>query len=80
MEQNTIISEIEAIFREVLKRDDIHLLPETVASDVRGWDSLTNMVLINTIEKHYGIRFSFREIVRFRNVGDLCSAIESKRK
>jgi len=73
-----IQKELGEILGKVLKREDVELDQNTKASDVQGWDSLTNMLFINEIEKHYMIRFSFREIVKMTNVGELCSAILSK--
>ena len=71
----TILNEMNLIFREVLKRENIVLENETTAQDVEGWDSLTNMQLINRIEN---VRFTFRDIVKFKNVGDICHAILTK--
>ena len=62
----------------MLKRDNITLTETTTANDVEGWDSLTNMLLISEIEKTFQLHFSFREIVRLKNVGDLCAAIARK--
>ena len=50
MDTQTILNEMSLIFREVLKRENIVLDNETTAQDVEGWDSLTNMQLINKIE------------------------------
>lgn len=46
--------------------------------DVDGWDSLTHMQIIAQIEKRFGVRFNFREVIKFKNVGDLCSALLTK--
>ena len=72
------IQEMSLIFREVLKRENIVLDNETTAQDVEGWDSLTNMQLINKIEKKFNVRFTFRDIVKLKNVGDICHAILTK--
>lgn len=80
MDIQTILNELNLIFQEVLKRDNIALSGETTAQDVDGWDSLTNMQLINKIEKKFSVRFTFRDIVRFKNVGDICNAILTKTK
>lgn len=53
MDTQTILNEMSLIFREVLKRENIVLDNETTAQDVEGWDSLTNMQLINKIEKKF---------------------------
>ena len=74
MDTTELLEILNGIFRKVLKRDDITL------TDVDGWDSLTNMVLITEIENKFGVRFSFREIVKLKNVGDLCHTIKNKAK
>ena len=78
MDTQTILNEMSLIFREVLKRENIVLDNETTAQDVEGWDSLTNMQLINKIEKKFNVRFTFRDIVKLENVGDICHAILTK--
>ena len=78
MDTQTILNEMSLIFREVLKRENIVLDNETTAQDVEGWDSLTNMQRINKIEKKFNVRFTFREIVKLKNVGDIWHAILTK--
>ena len=80
METEEILHELDTIFRDILKNENITLTPETTAKDVDGWDSLTNMRLITAIEKHYNIRFGLREILIFKHVGDLCESIQAKKK
>lgn len=80
MDTQTILNDLGLIFQEVLKRDNIVLTNETTAQDVEGWDSLTNMQLISKIEKKFNVRFTFRDIVKLKNVGDICSAIQTKTK
>lgn len=80
METTDLLEILNGIFRKVLKRDDITLTEDTTAHDVEGWDSLTNMVLLTEIEKKFGVRFTFREIVKLKNVGDLCQTILNKAK
>ena len=80
MDTTELLEILNGIFRKVLKRDDITLTESTTAHDVDGWDLLTNMVLITEIENKFGVRFSFREIVKLKNVGDLCQTILNKAK
>ncbi|WP_308763760.1 acyl carrier protein [uncultured Bacteroides sp.] len=80
METKELLEILNGIFRKVLKRDDITLTEETTAHEVDGWDSLTNMILLTEIEKKFGVRFTFREIVKLKNVGDLCQTILNKAK
>lgn len=80
METKELLETLNGIFRKVLKRDNITLTESTTAHDVEGRDSLTNMVLLTEIEKKFGVRFTFREIVKLKNVGDLCQTILNKAK
>lgn len=80
METKELLEILNGIFRKVLKRDNITLTESTTAHDVEGWDSLTNMLLLTEIEKKFGVRFTFREIVKLKNVGDLCQTILNKAK
>lgn len=80
METKELLETLNGIFRKVLKRDNITLTESTTAHDVEGWDSLTNMVLLTEIEKKFGVRFTFREIVKLKNVGNLCQTILNKAK
>ena len=80
METEEILRELDTIFRNILKNENIALTPATTAKDVEGWDSLTNMRLITATEKHYNIRFGLREILKFKHVGDLCASIQAKKK
>ncbi len=78
MDTQTILNEMSLIFREVLKVENIVLDNETTAQDVEGWDSLTNMQLINKIEKKFNVRFTFRDIVKLKKRET--SAMRFKRK
>lgn len=66
------------VFRTVFEDDDIVLRPEMTADDVAGWDSLSHVVLILAIENRFKIKFKQKELLTFKNVGDLLHSIESK--
>lgn len=70
--------QLNEIFCEVFDDDDIRIAEEMTANDVDGWDSLSHVNLIVTIESKFNIRFSQKELLTFKNVGDLISAIRSK--
>ena len=69
---------LNQIFREVFDNDDINITPEMTANDVDGWDSLSHVNLIVAIETKFGIRFSQKELLTFKNVGDLLNSIRGK--
>jgi len=78
MERKDIYERIENIFREILDDEDIVLFDTTVADDIDGWDSLTHVQLVVAIEKELGIRFTSREILSWKNVGQMVDTIQNK--
>ncbi|MBQ2723919.1 MAG: acyl carrier protein [Clostridia bacterium] len=50
----------------------------TVAQDIRGWDSFAHVVLLGTVEKKFGMKFGFNEIVNFTSVGAIVDTLERK--
>ena len=78
MEKKDVLTALEDIFSKVLKREGITLDYDTTANDVDGWDSITNMTIINEVEKYYGSHLKMREIIKMKNVGGLCEAIINK--
>ena len=72
------LREVNAIFCEVLNNDSIQLKRETMAPDVPEWDSLSHVELVVAVEKHFGIRFNFVELQKFKNVGEWCDSIVAK--
>ncbi len=69
---------LNEIFCVVFDDDDIKITPEVTANDVDGWDSLSHVNLIVAIESNFNIRFSQKELLTFKNVGDLLNSIRSK--
>ncbi len=74
----TTFERLNEIFREVFDDDTIELKPETTANDVDGWDSLSHVNLILAIETKFAVTFGQKELLTFRNVGDLYKSIEKK--
>jgi acyl carrier protein len=66
------------VFREVFDDQALELRDTMVASDVRGWDSLHHVKLVVAIERAFAVKFSNREIVSWRNVGDMRRALEGR--
>ena len=74
----TTTERLNATFRKVFDDDEIEIRPEMTAADVDGWDSLSHVNLILAVEREFGIKFTHRELLTFRNVGDLLASVESK--
>jgi len=73
-----ILSEIQSIMQDVFDDESIVIDETSTADDVDGWDSLTHIQLIVAIEKHFKIKFSSKEILSWKNVGEMLEGIASK--
>jgi acyl carrier protein len=74
----THTEKLNGIFRLVFDNDEITIRPDMTANDVDGWDSLSHVNLILAVEKEFDIKFTVKEIMSFKNVGDLLGSIDSK--
>ncbi len=75
-----IITDCTEIYRKQLKNSDIVLEESTNANDIDEWDSLNHTILLNEVQKHFGVKFKLKEIIKFKNVGDMCRLIQEKLK
>lgn len=73
-----IIAQLTEIFIDVLDVEEIELKRETTAHDIDEWDSLSHIMLIVAIEKHFKIKFTSREIQSWKNVGEMIDCIDTK--
>jgi acyl carrier protein len=74
----TTTDTLATVFRAVFDDETIELRPDMTANDVDGWDSLSHVNLIVAIEAKFAIRFTQKELLKQRNVGDLIADIDRK--
>ena len=77
MQEVQVYAKLSDIFRDVFD-DEVTVSPELSAQDVDGWDSLTHLRLIITVQKAFGIKFSAAEVSELDNVGDMVKLIQLK--
>ena len=78
MTQEDILSKVQYIFRDVLDEENISLTSQTTANDIEEWDSLTHIQLVVAIEKSFKIKFTSKEILSWKNVGEMVETIHAK--
>jgi acyl carrier protein len=78
MDEEQIYARMGDVFHEVFDEDSIRVSPDLSAKDVDGWDSLTHIRLILTVQKAFKVKFSTSEIGKLENVGDLVELIKAR--
>jgi acyl carrier protein len=72
------VETLSEVFQTVFDDETIQLQPSMTVNDVDGWDSLSHVLLILSIENRFKIKFNQKELLTFKNVGDLILSIDSK--
>lgn len=78
MEVTEIYRRLSSIFHDVFDDPTIVVDPELSAKSVDGWDSLSHVRLMLTVERAFGVHFSASEIGDLKNVGELVRLLQSK--
>ena len=78
MDEPGIYAKLTEIFQDIFDDESITAMPALSAKDVDGWDSLTHIRLILTIEKAFKVKFSTSEIGKMQSVADLVALIKAR--
>lgn len=76
MDNNTILNQLQEIFRAFFNDPKLVLSETTSANDIEDWDSMNHMNLMSEVEKSFKIQFEFFELMDFENVADLIKALD----
>lgn len=75
MTRQEIFEKLNEVFSDVFD-EDVALTPETTAADISGWDSLTHITLISEVEDAFGIKFTMKDVLGMKNVGEMADMIQ----
>jgi len=78
MKREDIICKLNEIFEDIIDDGPVSLSEISTSKDVDGWDSLTNIQLVVSIEKYYNVKFTSEEMMSWKNVGEMIDCIISK--
>jgi acyl carrier protein len=78
MDELQIYARLSEVFQSVFDDDSIEVAPALSAKEVDGWDSITHIRLILTVEKAFKVKFSTSEVGKLANVGDLVALIKAR--
>lgn len=73
-----LLEEIQGAFRKVLNNPTLTIDGNSSAQDVNGWDSLTHVMIISEIERQFKIRFSIKEMLSWKTVGNMIDSLQAK--
>jgi acyl carrier protein len=76
--RDQIMSRAQVIFRDVLDSPNLVLTNELTAPKVEGWDSLNHVTLVMALEDHFKVKFTTREVMGWRNVGQMLDCLRAK--
>lgn len=69
---------LNKIFARVFDNPNLIIAPHMTANDVEGWDSMSHLNLIVSIEKEFNIKITGAEVMRLKNAGDLIDLVNQK--
>jgi acyl carrier protein len=75
---DAIYTQLTDVFRDVLDDEALELSPELTAKDVPGWDSLSHIRLMLSVERAFDVKLSASEIGKLKTVGDLVELVARK--
>ena len=77
---NEIFERLNEVFRDVFDDDSITVTEHTTAADIEDWDSLSHITLISSVEDEFRMKFSMKEVVEMKNVGEMAAIVSARRK
>ena len=75
MDREQIFETLNEVFRDVFDDDSITVSEDTTAEDIDGWDSLTHINLLATVEDEFDIKFDMKDVIKLKNVGEMADLI-----
>ncbi len=80
MNNNEIYERLNSIFQDVFDDSSLTVNPDTTAADIEDWDSLTHITLVGAVEEEFRMKFSMKEVVEMKNVGEMAQIVAARRK
>lgn len=79
MTREKLFVKVQDIFRDIFDNESLEISDSTNSSDIEDWDSLNHINLVVAIEKEIGIKFSFEELAKLKNVGAMVDLMLQKK-
>jgi acyl carrier protein len=77
---NEIYERLKEVFQDFFDDDSLTVNENTTASDIEDWDSLSHITLVAAVEDEFRMKFSMKEVVEMKNVGEMVAIIAARQK
>ena len=78
MDKEKILQELQPIFQDIFDDEELVITNETNAAQIEDWDSLAQVRLVAAIENEFSVKFTFNQLQKLKNVGDMVDLIYKK--
>ena len=78
MNRDDYINKLQDIFRDIFDDYNLVVNESTSSDDIEDWDSLTQISLTTAIEKEFEVKFTIKEFMELKNVGEMVVLLTSK--
>lgn len=78
MEKIGVIKKIEEIVATTVNHHDFTMTDATKPDEILGWDSLSNAMILTSIEQEFGVKFKFSDMIAWKNIGELADIVIKK--
>ena len=75
MDRQEVFKRLNEIFQDIFDDEELVVTDETCADDVEDWDSLRHITLVSAVERAFGIKFSMKEVLEMKNVGEMADIL-----
>lgn len=78
MNRDEIIKRLNVIFADIFDDEDIVLEETMTSKDIDGWDSLTHISIIASIEEEFKMKFSMDELKNMKSISCIIDIVKEK--
>ena len=75
LDRQEVFKRVNEIFQDIFDDEELVVIDETCADDIEDWDSLRHITLVSAVERAFGIKFSMKEVLEMKNVGEMADIL-----
>lgn len=76
VKQKMIKEKLQSIFREIFDLPDLIISEDMDTNDIEDWDSLSQVLLVEEVQKEFQIEISMDDIFMIHTIGDFIAVIK----